>query len=134
MVEVFGIFVEDQPLLFITQIVALKKLRNIALKHVGQPLVGIVRRPHDALRVELSQHLGQRLFFDFARGPYLARADIVAWLFFQQRRSPAMGLFEFLVHTVHYVGKPAGACLEKNDAQSRKALEESFEHHVCELS
>jgi hypothetical protein len=90
-VKVDGVIVQDRFLGFVVYIVAFEKFRNIALEHVRQSLVGIIRGPHQAPRIELPQHVGQGFFFNFAGGPDLAVANQLAGFLLEQWRLDAVG-------------------------------------------
>src|SRR5881409_3929429 len=74
------------------------------------------------------------LFFDFTSGPDLARTDMFTRFFLENRSLQAVRFFHFLVHAVHYVGKPAAARFEESHPEFRETHEDALENHVRELN
>src|SRR5687768_6523055 len=93
-----------------------------------------VGRIHDKVLAHLTDHRIEDLLIGLASDVDVAGLEVLAWQFAEWKVLAFTVNVKFLIHTVHHVGNPTGAGLEKTHSQSWKDIEDTVQDHTGQLN
>src|SRR5688572_29947283 len=112
-VKPFCILAQNFPFDAFGEVGPLEKLRDVSGEFAGLALMREVGRIHDKVLAHLTDHRIEDLLIGLASDVDVAGLEILAWQFAEWKVLAFTINVKFLIHTVHHVGNPTGASLEK---------------------